>query len=738
MGHYPFEWQTQDLCGEDFKNFQNQFSQVILQLIPFAHGPVTFLDSTLDPAKVLAELNKPQFWLQYINRAIKGERSVPVSEKLILFLPVWGNNAIIGIAVVEGLEDQFAEVISEEWLSDRCHIFSREFSLLKQLASDPVTGMFNGRYLQDTLAGLLFNVPENTGHDGMASVRRPLSLFLIEICPRTSNAEKALNYFVRAGYHLESLIGQHVLHHLGNGVFGLIGENVDEEHAQKLGKNILSWFRREGFQRIHIGINTIEPCGGAPADEAENSPACHAFIEQTWQSLRRASRRGPYALCTYSSISKSEAHPLRKIKPAVMAKLRKLWLDADTFALLLISQDRELHNEIFPKRLLALIGPLAEAIPISASEIFVFLKGAGEKKARSWARDLKKKLPGDLGTTYSIGIASFPCIDFKKSDMVQNARKALLHAGFFGPDTMMFFDSISLNISGDIYYGEGDLIRAVKEYKKGLEMDPANTNLLNSLGEAFAQMNKPRKARPFFEAVLRTDPKHYMSLFNLGVTCLATAEEGKATAYFEQALAVSKHKPGTNQKNDLILQLARLYCRTGKYNKAVALLEKQKIKADVETLSLGRNALLRYLGEAYMGCGRNKEAVTVLQRAVRYNPHDSYSLSMLGELYIRENQGDEIALSLCEKAVNIDDRQWKNWYRLALVRHRMASYEAALEALKESMRLERNTVEPFYLAGQVYAELGNHSQAAAMFENVLRIAPDNRAARAVLKKYIEE
>ena len=34
MGHYPFEWQAQDLCAEDFNHFQNQFSQTILQLIP--------------------------------------------------------------------------------------------------------------------------------------------------------------------------------------------------------------------------------------------------------------------------------------------------------------------------------------------------------------------------------------------------------------------------------------------------------------------------------------------------------------------------------------------------------------------------------------------------------------------------------------------------------------------------------------------------------------------------------
>ena len=734
MGHFPFEWPAHDLCAEDLKYFHNQFSQTILQLIPFSQGPVTFLDSANDPGEGLVELSKPRYWLKYIKRVLRGHRSVLASENPLLFLPVWGAESIIGIAAVEGVDDQFAEVLSEEWLSDRSRIFSREFSLQKQQAFDPLTGMFNGRYLRDTLDGLLGMVPENIGHGAEKVSLQHLSLLFLEIHPRTNNAEKALHYILRAGYHLEAFLGQHVLNHLGNGVFGFIGENLNEEQAQRLGNNILGWFRREGFQRIHIGIKTVKSLEDIADNQAGSKPVYNLMIEQTWQALRQASRRGPYALCTYSSISKPDAHPLRKAKPAVMAKLRKLWADTDVFALMLISQDRELSNEIFPKRLLALIEPRGEVVPMGESETFVLLKDADEKKALSWARKLKKKLPCDLGTTYSIGIACFPCIDFKKSDIPQNARKALLHAGFFGPDTIILFDVISQNVCGDIYYGEGDLLRAIKEYRKGLELDPANTNLLNSLGEAYAQMNKPSKAKPFFENVLGADPKHYMALFNLGVICLTRAEYESAIVYFEKALAVSKRQPEINQRNDLLLQLAKLYCQTGRYKKAVVLLEREKLMTEADSLTSGRNDLLRFLGEAYMGCGRNKEAVAVLQRAVRHNPHDAYALSMLGALYALENQGDDIALSLCEEAVNIDDRQWKNWYRLALVRYRMASYEASLEAVKEGMYRERNHEEFFYLAGKVYAKLGVQPKAAAMFKNALKIAPDHKAARAALQK----
>ena len=738
MGHYPFEWQVQDLCSEDFIHFNKQFSQTLLRLMPFAEGPVVFIGSSSDCKEALHALNKPKYWNQYIIRVLRRQRSVLAVEKPVLFLPVWDSETIIGIAAVEGIDAQFAHVLSEEWLSDRSRILSRELFLQKQLAFEPVTGMFNGLHLYDTLESILsdehsFYLKRNK-KDSNGAAFKNVSLFLIEIHPQANNAEKALNYIVRAGYCLESFLGQDVLHHMGNGVFGLIGHDLDEEQAKILGMNILSWLKREGFSRIHIGINTIEGVGETRSNESSGMPDSLTVLEQTWLALRKASRRGPYALCTFNSISNPETHPLKKAKPAVMARLRKLWVDNDRFAILLISQDRELHEKVFSKRLLALIEASAEAIPINESETFVFLADADAKIAQSWIHDLKKKLTDDLGTTYSVGIACFPCVDFKKSDILQNGRKALLHAGFFGPDTVTLFDGVSQNVCGDIYYGEGDLVRAVKEYSKGLEIDPTNTNLLNSLGEAYARMNKPRIARPFFEKILHSDPKHYMGLFNLGITYLTTGEDEQAIRYFEKTLSVSRRKRVTSQPNDLLLQLSKLYCRTGRYNKAIALLDKEKIIDEESSKAPGRDALLRYLGEAYLGKGKNNEAIMVLQRAVRHNPHDAYSLSMLGELYALQKQGDEIALSLCEQAVNIDDSHWKHWYRLAWVRYNMGQYESALEPLKECLRRERKSVEAMHLFAQIYDKLGMKSMATGMFQKILKIVPDHKAAIAALKQ----
>ena len=48
MGLYPFEWQDLGLCAEDLFQFKVQFSAIVLQLLPFAEGPVSFFESGIE------------------------------------------------------------------------------------------------------------------------------------------------------------------------------------------------------------------------------------------------------------------------------------------------------------------------------------------------------------------------------------------------------------------------------------------------------------------------------------------------------------------------------------------------------------------------------------------------------------------------------------------------------------------------------------------------------------------
>ena len=102
MGHYPFEWRVQNLCSEDFRHFNKQFARTVLQLMPFAEGPVVVIGSS-DFGEALQAFKKPKYWKQYIKRVLSRQRSVLANERPILFLPVWDSDTVIGIAVVEGV-----------------------------------------------------------------------------------------------------------------------------------------------------------------------------------------------------------------------------------------------------------------------------------------------------------------------------------------------------------------------------------------------------------------------------------------------------------------------------------------------------------------------------------------------------------------------------------------------------------------------------------------------------------
>ena len=73
---------------------------------------------------------------------------------------------------------------------------------------------------------------------------------------------------------------------------------------------------------------------------------------------------------------------------------------------------------------------------------------------------------------------------------------------------------------------------------------------------------------------------------------------------------------------------------------------------------------------------------------------------------LRQEQGDDIALSLCTQAVSIDDVSWDNWYRLAKVRFMVADYDGAQAAVRESLRRNRKAAAAIFLAGEIFAKHG--------------------------------
>ncbi len=153
--------------------------------------------------------------------------------------------------------------------------------------------------------------------------------------------------------------------------------------------------------------------------------------------------------------------------------------------------------------------------------------------------------------------------------MVGNCRKALVHGAFLGPGVVTVFDHISLNISGDSYYGVGDMVMALKEYKRGFVCRHTDVNILNSLGVTYGMMDKHKLAIESFKHALIVEPDNYMALYNLGLVEELNINNREALHCFEKALEVySAESDTSNSKQDLLFRLGKMHCSLGNYLEA--------------------------------------------------------------------------------------------------------------------------------------------------------------------------
>ncbi|HCC54492.1 MAG TPA: hypothetical protein DEQ20_06155 [Desulfobulbaceae bacterium] len=697
----PFLFEAGPLVSTDLRRFSTLFQKTAFDFFPCETARLVPLGE---------QENKPPIKFKTALKQIR-DNHLPVvdPERLELLLPIWGGEALCGLLVAQGGEAQLYGM-PIVWLDEQSHIISREFYLLKQSCQDSTTGLMNGFHLRGELEA-----------EALApSV--PATLALLEVYPRSRDADRSLRYIVRAGSCLASVLGESMpLHHLGAGIFGLLWHGVDMEQARQLGESLLLRLKRENFVTAHLGITTVNP------HDPEESGAPEQLLEQAWQALRTARLRGPFSLCGHVTAQDIESHPFRKTPESVLRKLRALYRGKNRFSLVLLRMDQEPASNHFSKRLRTLAGPDKGLVLVNQREAFLFLDGLDGEAARAWLADFRGKMEVIGGSSFSMGVATFPYHDFKKSALPLNCRKALQHAAFFGPDSLAVFDAVSLNISGDVYYNEGDLVKALGEYRQGLLLEPGNVNILNSMGVANIQLNRLKAARGSFQKALELEPANFMALFNLGFICLDDDQAPEALMLWERALAVDRKHP------DLLQHLGMLYCRQKRYVEAREILELCDGLIRKDSQQGGEPmVVVRWLGRACEALGENGLAIAAYQRAVSGNPRDAGSLSRLGRLYAVEQQGIDIALSLCGQAVELDGGKASHWYRFGLVQGLAEDKEGAVQSLTECLRLDPRQGEAALLLGKILEQQARPGKARKIYEKVLRYLPEHAPAQAAL------
>ena len=281
--------------------------------------------------------------------------------------------------------------------------------------------------------------------------------------------------------------------------------------------------------------------------------------------------------------------------------------------------------------------------------------------------------------TVSIGIAVYPFVDYKKSLILENALKALDHAAFFGPGSIVAFDAVSLNISGDRFYQQGDIDNTVKEFKRALLIDPLNYNIHNSLGVCYGTLGDYEKAIEEFETALWLEPGEIMALYNKGVANLLRSNKDKALEHFMEAYGI---------KEDMfepVFQIGRLHFESDEFETGKEFFEK------ATRLNPESAMAFRYLGECCDAVGLTDEATAAYKNAVKQNPNDAASLSALGRLFDIQDENIEIAEIFCRKSVEISSDNGLFRHRLGLILLKQGKLEDALKEFQAAKALEHDS-----------------------------------------------
>ncbi len=297
------------------------------------------------------------------------------------------------------------------------------------------------------------------------------------------------------------------------------------------------------------------------------------------------------------------------------------------------------------------------------------------------AHKVQKDVEELLNETISIGMAFYPTINFNKHQLLDNAVKALDHAAFFGPNSAVAFDAVSLNISGDKLYQKGDINGAINEFKTGLLLEPLDANIHNSLGVCYGVLGCFEKAKEEFETAIWLDSNEVMALYNSGLVNLLMDNKDRALKRFLEAEAIGE------DVFEVEFQLGELYLESGKAEKGKKHLEK------AVALRPESGAAFRCLGGCNKAINKIDEAIASYKKAIKLNPNDADSLSALGYLFDIKDENAEVATIFCRQSVEISPDNGLFRHRLGRLYFKQNQYEYAMKEFQKANDLGCDSIE---------------------------------------------
>ena len=275
---------------------------------------------------------------------------------------------------------------------------------------------------------------------------------------------------------------------------------------------------------------------------------------------------------------------------------------------------------------------------------------------------------------------------------------------------------------------------AIAAYKKAMELDPTAADIPGELAGLYLRENKIQEAMTTAEQAIKVAPANREANRVLGTLYAALSESssenalrGRAAGAADENLAkairhleLATDRAAGQTDPNIRASLARLYVRSGAYDKAIPLLN------DLVNQEPGWQDGPLMLAEAYAGAGRTKDAIAWLEQRTTDDPR---LLPALADFYERDRRWSE-AVGAYARALQRTPRntELKSRYASALLNlGGRENAQKARDALTEvvAARPTSPDARALYLLSQAQRRLGDYTAAEATARRV--IAQNNKS-----------
>jgi tetratricopeptide (TPR) repeat protein/GGDEF domain-containing protein len=621
---------------------------------------------------LLSQHHSPKVLLKLVNEVVLSRRPAFNQEFNWLLLPLVQGERVVGVLFAEDVEKKYQVIENQVLLERLARLCIDILQWEKRGQRDEETLLWRRQVLIQELSRAI-ELAESYG--SLTSRRtldhRPAAAQFSFICFAVEPPPEPWAGPGPVWKHLgpkvvEALPNEALAAHLGGGYVGIFWPKAQDVEAQQWAEQMHKGLSEAGTGRkvgeenwtLRAGIATFpedfyDDGPSLPwekSDQGVRLTAADEVIRRATLAIQVAKDKDERILSYQTLLEQG----LLKRESAIEKGISPLLTNDESGALLLVKLDdwkvwQRQHGSRGAagraRRVMAVSKKESHAAAViewaGPDRFGMFLPGADVDSAQEIGRAIRQRVKSELSTTVQIGISIHPCPGFAKSEMLDNARKALIHTGFFGSNTQTCFDAVSLNVSGDRLYERGKLKEAAEEFQRALTLDPNNINVSNSLGVCRAQMGQFEKAVTEFARLTSLKPDDFMGQYNLACALLSLGREDEAEQAFTRACELEPQRAAP------YFQLAKLCRKQNRLEEAL-----NYLGHTVELKPQWAKAW-RLFGECFLEQGKDAEAMKGFKKALKINGNDAAALSGLAILYGRLESNLEIALSLARRSVEL-------------------------------------------------------------------------------------